>query len=152
MYKPLFVSLLITIFSVFSTHAAVYKWVDENGETHYGSQRPADAQAERMKVKVRSPEPQDETEDGQEGETGDKAGVKEGEQDQKQPETAPAAKPEPPKLPAKEKRRLCKDARSRLDVYQTNSRIRDKNRAYLSEKERQKRMAQIKKDIRKYCR
>lgn len=33
----------------------VYKWVDENGKTHYGSQRPQDASAERLKLNVPTP-------------------------------------------------------------------------------------------------
>ena len=30
--------------------ADVYKWVDENGVTHYGNQKPPEAKAEQVKV------------------------------------------------------------------------------------------------------
>lgn len=34
-------------------HAEIYKWVDENGQVHFGERRPADAAAERVDVRTR---------------------------------------------------------------------------------------------------
>ncbi|MEJ2141887.1 MAG: DUF4124 domain-containing protein [Gammaproteobacteria bacterium] len=46
--------LFILIFFVFSSCAcaAIYKWVDENGQTHFGSQPPAQSDNKKLKEKT----------------------------------------------------------------------------------------------------
>jgi len=48
---PLFAFLLITLFSISpDSQAKVYKWVDENGRTHYSSRPPKTVEAEEMDI------------------------------------------------------------------------------------------------------
>ncbi|MEM7210039.1 MAG: DUF4124 domain-containing protein [Pseudomonadota bacterium] len=42
------------LFGAFGVHAALYKWVDENGQIHYGDQLPNDANQETITGKISS--------------------------------------------------------------------------------------------------
>ncbi|AJQ92422.1 DUF4124 domain-containing protein [Gynuella sunshinyii] len=44
------VIVAVLLFVSLSSHAAVYKWVDENGVTNYGSIRPKNAEAENIHI------------------------------------------------------------------------------------------------------
>jgi hypothetical protein len=65
-------------------------------------------------------------------------------------------KAEKPKISKKEKRRLCKEGREDYKKISSRGRMREINKkgeyTYLSEKQRQKRLAAAKKKQRKYCR
>lgn len=128
---------------------AIYKWVDEDGKTHYGSKRPETSQAEKLKIKVKEPVIPAKAKEDEKGSKKD--GEKEGDK------TKPAAKePEAPKIAAKEKRRLCNQAKTDLQRIQARGRIRQKdadgNARYLTPQERGRLIQNAKNDIKQYCR
>lgn len=137
--------LLITLLQA-PAMAGIYKWVDENGVVHYGEQ-PADANAE--KVEIRS----NDTTQTRKIPLKSEAEIAAEEERKKAAEEKKAREP---KIPASEKRRLCKQARHELEVINSRGRLREVNKkgeyVYLPEEDRQKRIARAKKDIRKYCR
>lgn len=45
---------LLAVFPLLS-FAEVYKWVDSNGVTHYGSMKPSDTEAKKLKIDTRTP-------------------------------------------------------------------------------------------------
>ena len=124
---------------------AIYKWVDEDGKTHYGSKRPETSQAEKLKIKVEEPVISAKT---KEDEKGDKK------EDDKNKQTA--KEPEAPKISAKEKFRLCNQAKTDLQRIEARGRIRQKdaegNSRYLTPQERGRLIQNAKKDIKEYCR
>lgn len=46
--------VVLSLFSATSYAAGIYKWVDENGVTHYGERKPSNAQSEQMNIKKKS--------------------------------------------------------------------------------------------------
>ncbi|MCK4705344.1 MAG: DUF4124 domain-containing protein, partial [Gammaproteobacteria bacterium] len=51
---------ILTLALILTTPAmssGIYKWTDENGKIHYGSQRPQDTAAEKMKLQIAEPGP-----------------------------------------------------------------------------------------------
>ena len=131
---------------------AIYKWVDEDGKTHYGSKRPESSQAEKLKIKVKEPVIPAKAKGGEKGDKKvGKDGVKE---DDKNKPTA--KEPEAPKIAAKEKRRLCNQAKTDLQRIEARGRIRQKdaegNTRYLTPQERGREIQNAKKDIKEYCR
>ena len=137
--------LLFCLLIPASGQTAIYKWVDENGKTHYGSQKPASQNAEKLNIKIKQPEiTQDEAIDDKE-----KPVKKDQKQVDKEEETAP-------KMSAKEKKRLCVAAKSEVSKIEAKGRIRERdangNSRYLTDKERDARLAEAKKDVREMCR
>jgi len=50
--------VLVTLLSMLSTaHAEIYKWVDENGKTHYSETRPDSAKVKTLELKSGAPQP-----------------------------------------------------------------------------------------------
>ena len=140
------VFFVLTVASFHTATAGIYKWVDENGQVHYG-ERPVGSAAERMQLDVRQP-----------------AAATEESSEEKTEQTAPApAQPaaeegewvEAP-LSRREKRQRCANARERLQNIESRGRLRvtDANGQVrrLTPKERDARIRQVRKDIRKYCR
>jgi len=141
--------------------AGVYKWVDENGQVHYGA-HPGNTGAERVTIRqnettkprtIKSDTIEPEEEKGKQKKAGEN-GETEGEE--QTPETVEAKKPEEPKIPKKEKRQLCKQATSDIANISSRGRMREINKkgeyTYLSEKQRQKRLSAARKKQREYCR
>lgn len=131
-------------------YGAVYKWVDAEGNVHYGSQKPADANAERLKIATppsipKTPEKEEKKDDKSESEDG-----------KKEEKPAEPKKVEPPKMSRKEKQRLCTAARNNKAIIEAHGRIRETdekgNTVYLKDEVKQQRLATANKDIRKYCR
>ncbi len=126
-------------------YADVYKWVDQDGQLHYGD-RPGKTDAEKLTIRnneTTKPRPIKNTEDG----------------DKNTQEAKPAekpAKPEKPTISKKEKRRLCNEAKTDIATITSRGRMREKNAkgeySYLSEKQRQQRLAAAKKKQREFCR
>ncbi|VAW54005.1 hypothetical protein MNBD_GAMMA05-1635 [hydrothermal vent metagenome] len=132
-----------------SAIAGVYKWVDENGQVHYGA-HPGNTGAERVTIRkndTTKPRAIKTDKDGKQAE---------GDGQDTDPATAEAKKPEEPKIPKKEKRRMCKEAKSDIASINSRGRMREINKkgeyTYLSEKQRQKRLSTARKKQRKYCR
>ena len=126
-------------------YAGVYKWVDQDGQLHYGD-RPGKADAEEVTIRnneTTKPRPIKNTEDGDKNTQGAKPAEK-------------PAKPEKPAISKKEKRRLCNEAKTDIATITSRGRMREKNAKgeyiYLSEKQRQQRLAAAKKKQREFCR
>ena len=144
-------AVLVTIVScaVFSSpiNAKVYKWVDENGQVHYGEQ-PGNTQAEQVQIRTNettAPRAIDES----------KVDYYEGKEKDKQ-ETGATAPPEEPKISKKEKRKLCNEAKSDLAAIMSRGRMREINEkgeyTYLSEEQRQQRISAARKKQKEFCR
>lgn len=130
--------------------AAIYKWVDEEGKITYSDQ-PQGNNAVAVDIRVSQPAADDD-DTGKDNQS-QAAGKPEAEA---QPPQAGPQNNEPPKLSRKEKRARCADARKRLQAITARNRVRERdasgNTRYLTEKERQARLRQARKNIRKYCR
>lgn len=147
--------LLIIFFST-QAAAAVYKWVDAEGNVHYGQQRPSDAQSEKMDVERYAPDssstykrPGSKTENtGNEQNAEDKPAdaSKDPDKDAKKPETL-----------EEKKRRLaaCASARKNLATMQSIGRIRSKdesgNLTYMSQEQKEAKMKQLRDMVKQHC-
>lgn len=132
-----------------SVHAGIYKWVDENGQVHYGEQ-PVGSDAEKVKIRhneTTKPRPLKKTEDGNEEDP-------EGKKDEQTAAPEPEWVEEP--VPAKEKRKLCNEAKSDVAAINSRGRMREINSKgeyiYLTEAQKQQRLSAAKKKQREYCR
>ena len=56
LYRKIFVISLLLVIYPLSGQTAVYKWVDENGNTHFGDTPPANAKAEEVTVRPNVPQ------------------------------------------------------------------------------------------------
>jgi hypothetical protein len=133
-----------------SVNAKIYKWVDEQGNVHYGAQKPEDAEAERIKIKEQP------TFGGEDAEEEESKTEKDNAEGEKKPEKAQERLEGDAVISKKEKARLCKQAKSRLQSIQNSGRLRaydeKGNSRILSDKERNKRLAAAKNDVKEYCR
>jgi len=149
-------SLLITLLSMvflFGTATVqagqIYKWTDAEGKVHYGSEKPADAAGEKMKVDTSRTGVNSGAEalDKLKQETDDKA--------EKVKEEGVPEKPPVPSLPMKEVKRRCQAARQDLATIQSRGQLRERDEKgetrYVSNKEKQQRIKQANKQIREYC-
>ena len=151
----------IALFSILSltctlSIAGIYKWVDDEGNVHYGQQRPADASSEKMDVQQYAPRdtsgykrPADKSsDDNTDSAATDEADNKkqEAEKPEKKVETA-----------AEKKRRLmaCSQARKNLSTMQSIGRVRSKDKdgnvTYMSQTQKEEKMSQAKSLIAKHC-
>lgn len=147
----LFLTMIsMLMFTPLATNAKIYKWVDEKGNVHYGAEKPENAEAERVKVKIKpsfgNNEEAMEEKTEAEGENKDKSKKAEKPKEQLEGEAI---------IPKKEKAKLCKQSRERLKNIQNSARLkaRDENGKLqiLSKKERDKRLAGAKNDVKEYC-
>ena len=144
-------AVLITIVSsaiiTSPVNAKVYKWVDENGQVHYG-EKPGNTQAEQVQIRTNettTPRAIDKSKvDSYEGKNKDKQ------------ETDATTPPEEPKISKKEKRKLCNEAKSDLAAIMSRGRLREVDEkgeyTYLTEEERQKRISAAQKKQKEFCR
>lgn len=144
---------LILLTCIGSANAAIYKWVDENGKTHYG-ERPVSQQAEKLNIKTRTPiPPPAEEETGKDGKTEQSA---DGKAPEKGKPEATDKKKKPPQITKREKRARCKAAKERMANISTSGRLKrydsKGNLVRLTEEQRQATIKEVKKNIRKYCR
>jgi len=121
--------------------AGVYKWVDENGQVQYGDQ-PVNADAEKITIRqneTTTPRPIKKTDEGKNTK----------ETAEKEPEMVEVP------VPKKEKRKLCNEATSDLAAINSRGRMREINAKgeynYLTEEQRQQRIAAAKKKQAEYC-
>ena len=143
------VSTVILFSSAVVVAEKIYKWTDAEGNVHYGSEKPVDAAAEKMKVDT--------------GKTGVDRGAKAlddlkqqaDDEAEKIKEEGVPAQPPVPSLPMKEVKRRCQNARQDLATIQSRGQLRERdekgNTTYVSEKEKQKRIKAAKQQIREYC-
>ena len=132
-------------------HAAVYKWVDENGQVHYGERPDKAARAEKLNLpELPATEPRISKEAIEIDRLNrEEARARAREQAARQP------KPVKPKIPPAEKRRLCRQARGDLQTILSRGRMREINNKgeyiYLSEEQRQQRIRATRQRIKRYC-
>jgi hypothetical protein len=150
----LLIFLLAATLIPLAVTAGVYKWTDKEGNVHYGSQRPADATAERLKIKSSSQPYADKSvaDDSKEDTKKDPDKAEEAEK----PEAVAPEPPKEPKVSRKEKQARCQQARKSYDTIVSRGRVRvqleDGSSRHMTDKERSKRLAQAKKNVAKYCR
>lgn len=134
--KGLVTLLFACMVSTTAIASGIYKWVDENGKTHYGSQRPEAAQAE--KVKLHLPGPASPTELTEEELN-----------EEDKPELTPDAKAQ------KERVAYCATERKRLSTISKTKDIHEKDASgkviKMSSSARDSRINKIKANISKYC-
>jgi hypothetical protein len=121
-------------------YAGVYKWVDENGQVHYG-EHPGNTDAEKVTIR--------------QNETTKPRPIKQSEEDtDKQTEASGGWVEVPPSK--KEKRKWCNEAKSDLAAINSRGRMREINEKgeyiYLTEPERQQRISAAMKKQQEFCR
>ena len=141
---------MVILFSSAATVAGkIYKWTDAEGKVHYGSEKPADADAEKMKVDT------------------SKTGVNRGaaalddlkqqvdDEAERIKEEGIPAEPPVPSLPMKEVRKRCQKAKQNLATIQSRGQLRERDAngetRYVSEEEKQRRIKAANQQIREYC-
>ena len=130
--------LLIPILLISSTSfaAGIQKWVDEDGQVHYGDSPPAKAQTESVRVSRPPSNP---------GKPLPKFS----------PEAEKSSNDEQVKLPADEAQVICERAKNDLSVIDNNEivRIRDQDGSerVMSKEEIEQRRERAQKDIDDYC-
>lgn len=136
-------SVSLGLFVLSPLQAGIYKWVDDNGQVHYG-ERPGNSGAEKVTIRkneTTTPRTINKTEDGADKEKKDRQAE------------APLVEVEPSK---QEKRKYCNEAKSDLAAIANRGRLREINAkgeyTYLTEKQKQQRIAAAKKKQGKFCR
>ena len=127
-------------------YAGVYKWLDENGQVHYG-EHPGNTGAEKVTIR------QNETTKPRAINKAEEGAAESDKKDKDQQAEAPLVEVEPTK---KEKRKLCNEAKSDLAAINSRGRVREINEKgeyiYLTEPQRQQRISAAKKKQREFCR
>jgi len=136
-------------------HAGVYKWVDEDGQVHYG-EKPGNTAAEEVTIRQNETttprkinKAEEEEAEGTDGEKTEKAGTEADKQEEwgEWKEVPPSSK---------EKRKLCNEAKSDLAAISGRGRMREINSkgeyVFLTEAQRQQRISAAKNKQKKYCR
>ena len=134
--------------------AGIYKWVDAEGNIHYGQQRPAGSSSEKMDVQQYAPrDTSSYKRPGSKTDDEDKTANDETENKAEQP-----AEPEKKKETAAEKKRrlaACAQARNNLSKMQSIGRVRSKDKdgnvTYMSQQQKDAKMSQAKSLITKHC-
>lgn len=147
---------LSIIFTSSLCFAGIYKWVDEQGNTHYGQQRPKGAPVQKMDVQMHAP--RDASSYKQPGQKDPDADPENPEDpDAKNKATDAEKNKEPPESAAAKKNRLaaCAQARKKLTTMQNAGRVRsrdkDGNIKYLSEEQKSAQMKTTRDLIAKRC-
>lgn len=144
-------------FSTSSSLAGIYKWVDDQGNTHYGSQPPPNTS--RQKMDVQRYAPRDTSSYAKPGakKIDEKADATEKSAEPAQEEKIEQQPKEVVESKADKKRRLaaCTSARNSLSKMQSTGRIRQKDKDgninYLSDKQKNASMKQLRNSISKHC-
>ena len=136
-----------------SAFAAIYKWTDEQGNVHYGQQRPTTATSEKMNVQQHAPEntstynrPGSQKDAKSTDKSGNNAKPANEQKAEKKTETK-----------AEKKKRLaaCEQARKSLKTMEEVGRIRakdkDGNTTFLSQQQKEEKMKQSRKMLSKHC-
>ena len=130
-----------------SSYAEVYKWVDENGQVHYG-EHPGNTAAETVTIR--------------QNETTKPRSINRAEEDiaesdkintEQQAEASDELVEVPPSK--KEKHKLCNEAKNDLAAINSRGRLREINKkgeyVYLTEQQRQQRISAARKKLGKFC-
>ena len=139
---------LLLFVASFSVSAEIYKWTDDNGQTHYSQTPPADGQAQ--KVDVPPPPPIDAEQAQQQV---DELIERQQEEDKARQEQEQQAQEEAAQQAAVEEK--CRILRENLTLYQNNPGRRvvdaEGNVTRMVEEERQQKMQEFQEQIELYC-
>jgi hypothetical protein len=146
--KKVFISALsISLYILLQTpvSAEIYKWVDEDGQVHYGDQ-PVGSDAEKVNIR---------TNETTKPRLVNKTEVKEANAEAKEKGQASEEK-QKETISKKEKKKYCNEATSDLAAINSRGRMREINAKgeyiYLTEAQRQQRIAAAKKKQIEFCR
>lgn len=138
--------------------AAIYKWVDEHGNVQYSSQKPLDAEAEKVKVNTQPPMDSSTYRRPGRDEAKTEGNGDKKETDDKDKHKSPADKRKDAAKKAesdKLKKEMCDEARETLATIESSARVRvedkDGNVNFLSEEEIAKRKKSEQERVNKYC-
>ncbi|VAW50301.1 Exonuclease SbcC [hydrothermal vent metagenome] len=141
------ITATLCLFFLTPLQAGVYKWVDDNGQVHYGERR-GNVDAEKVTIRqneTTKPRVIEKTEED----------IK-AEKEKAKKEAEKAKEPEKPKISKKNKRKYCNEAKGDLTAINSRGRMREINAKgeynYLTEKQRQQRIKAAQKKQRKFCR
>lgn len=142
------VTTLILLIIATLSHAAMYKWTDEQGNTHYGEQPPNRQQAQNI---APPPPPASSSTDSSDRINALRAGIfKQSENSKK---TKQAAREQA--QDDKEHKEYCGGLRKRLATFKDRPRIRQKdkegNYKYLGEEQKQKQQQEMQQRLTKDC-
>jgi hypothetical protein len=143
------VSMVILISSNNVLAGKIFKWTDAQGNVHYGSEKPADADAEKMKVDTSTTgvDTGAEALDNLKQQADDEA--------ERIKEEGIPEQPPVPSLPMKEVKKRCQAARQDLATIQSRGQLKERDEKgevrYVSEEEKQRRIKAAKRQIREYC-
>ena len=145
MLRKIFFILSLITFSISTTTAAVYKWVDEKGNVHYSEQRPKQSEAEKVKID-KAPPPSSSSYKKPSLKTTDDKNNKDKSNTKANSNNAEIAK---------EKQKLCAEARKDLELMQSTGRLRVKddegNITYMPEEDKAARIKRNQDRIKEYC-
>lgn len=147
--SPLFAASVLAAFLASPLQASeVYKWVDEDGVTHYGERAPADKNYSTVKTYGEVPGGGEEAKQRLEQQRTDKKASEAKDIDYAQQKKVADEQ-------AKVRAENCKGARSNLKTIEENARVRilgeDGEFRYLSEEERQQQINSAKEMISENC-
>ena len=142
--------LLLTVLAVTSVSAGIHRWVDENGQVHFGERPPADV-SDSNEVKIRNQT------SAQEPAKVDRKQNRQRYLDQRQRERAEkkekAAKKQKKK---KELQKRCTYSRNKLQEYKEHGalyeRLPNNERRFLTDQEREQEIAKARKEVARWCR
>ena len=150
------VFLSLITFYTSNINAGIYKWVDAQGNIHYGAQRPTNTDSKKLSIQHHAPEksssydrPGAKKPKTAEGDAEVKTGA-----DKKTSKDTPDYKAE---SKADKKRRLaaCSQARKSMSKMATQGRVRTRDKEgnvnYMSDKQKQSRIKRAKELITKHC-
>jgi hypothetical protein len=130
-----YLTFLVLVVSTSLNAGAIHKWVDENGNVHYGDAPPVKTKTESVHVQSAPSNP---------GKALPRLSVPDGTQAAGQPEVS-----------NEQASKICEAARNDLNVINTSNRVRmkqaDGTLRYLSEEEIAKRKADSEAEVARYC-
>lgn len=143
--QTIIISTFFNLLILQLSHAGVYKWTDENGLVHYGEE-PGSSDAETVQIR------QNETTTRR---PVNEAAVETITKSKDETTEKKASEAEKPTISKKEKQRLCQEGKNDYATISGRGRMREINKKgeyiYLTEEQRQQRLAAAKEKQRKYC-
>lgn len=141
-------SVILILLIANTAYAEVYKWIDDEGQTHFTQLPPAQYEADIIQTR-----PGPKVEPAQSQQAVDTMIEQQANDEKRQQQNRQQQRQEAEKAKAKSKN--CDLAKNNLTQYQNNPRGRSKNAAgeyiRVDEDDRQSKMKQLKQDIKKYC-
>lgn len=141
------ITLIISLLFLVSplSYAGIYKWTDEQGNVHYSQTKPSNQKTESLRIKSHAPENKS---------TYKRPSLnlkdKDGTSTDTDAESANSNEPSP-----QQQAEMCKRSKADLQILISQGQVRQKRQdgtvVYMTDEEKQKRIAAEKKRIEKYC-